>query len=505
LSQKIEEDQKKPYLVLQNASKRYGGVVALDGVDLTILPGEVHGLVGENGSGKSTLVKIITGVVRPEKGAKVEISGQKVEIANPFDAFRLGIYVVHQDLSLFPNLSVAENIFSHRYLEKAQKLVNWKEIKAEATRVMDKLGVDIDPEIEVSRLSVADQQLVAISRAIAVDARFIILDEPTSSLTRKEVIRLFAFIRELKARNISILFISHRLDEVLEISDRITVLRDGKKVGTFQREEVDKKRLSFLMTGKEISSRPVEAGAYPREEEILRVENLTKKGHYEKISFSLYQGEILGLIGPRGSGRTELALTLFGLNPPDEGKIYFEGKPQVISSNQVAIGLGIGYVPENRLVQGLVLDHSVENNLVITVLDQIINGMGLIDFQKKRSVAEKAVQEFNIKTESMEAPVKNLSGGNQQKVVLAKWILTSPHMLILDTPTHGVDVAAKESIYQSIRELSQKNLSLIFISDEETEVLNNCDRILVMKNGQIIREFSPAEVSEEELRKIILE
>lgn len=505
MSSKTEQVQKKPYLVLKNVSKRYGGVVALEGVDFTIFPGEVHGLVGENGSGKSTLVKIITGVVRPEKGAEIEVNGQKVEINNPFDAFRLGIHVVHQDLSLFPNLSVAENILSHRYLEKTQKLINWRDLKAEATRVMDKLGVGIDPETEVNRLSVADQQLVAILRAIASEARLIILDEPTSSLTRREVNRLFAFIHELKARNISFLFISHRLDEVLEISDRVTVFRDGKKIGTFQQEELDKKRLSFLMTGKEISSRPSGVRALSKKEEIMRVENLTKKGHYEKVSFSLYQGEILGLIGPRGSGRTELALTIFGLNPPDEGKIYFEGRPQIINSNQVAINLGIGYVPENRLIQGLVLDHSVEDNLVITVLRQIIKGMGLVDLQKKRAAAEKAVQEFNIKTESVEVPVKTLSGGNQQKVVLAKWILTSPRLLILDTPTHGVDVAAKESIYQSIRELSQRNLSLIFISDEETEVLNNCDRILVMKNGQIVGEFFPSETREEELRKTILQ
>ncbi|MDK2897131.1 MAG: simple sugar transport system ATP-binding protein [Candidatus Atribacteria bacterium] len=500
-----QETQTKPYLALHQVSKKYGGVVALKGVDFTILPGEIHGLVGENGSGKSTLVKIITGVVRPEKGARIEINGQKVEISNPFAAFCLGIQVVHQDLSLFPNLSVAENIVYHRYLEKSQRVVNWRAIEAEATQIMDKLGVELSPQVEVSHLPVADQQLVAICRAIASEARLIILDEPTSSLTRREVNRLFSFLKELKAQGISVLFISHRLDEVLEISDRITVFRDGQKVGTFNQEEVDKNRLSFLMTGKEISFHPVKGTTSESKTEVLKLENLTKKGQYEKVSFSVYRGEILGLIGPRGAGRSEVALTIFGLNPADEGKIYFEGKSVVIDSAQRAIQLGIGYVPENRLLQGLVLEHSVENNLVITVLDQIIGKAGLTDQQKKRNLSQKAVRDFNIKTETVEVPVKTLSGGNQQKVVLAKWMLTSPHLLLLDNPTHGVDVAAKESIYQSIKELSQRGLSFIFISDEEIEVLNNCDRILVMKNGQIIGEFSPAEVSEEELRKMILE
>lgn len=500
-----QEIQTKPFLALHHVSKKYGGVVALSGVDFTILPGEVHGLVGENGSGKSTLVKIITGVVRPEKGAQIEINGQKVEITNPFDAFRFGIQVVHQDLSLFPNLSVAENIVYHRYLEKNQRIVNWQAIEAEATQIMDKLGIKLLPQTEVNYLPVADQQLVAICRAIASEARVIILDEPTSSLTRREVSRLFSFLQGLKARGISVLFISHRLEEVLEISDRITVFRDGQKVGTFSRGEVDKHRLSFLMTGKEISSRPTKATTTKLKEEVLRLDNLTKKGQYEKVNFSVYRGEILGLIGPRGAGRTELALTIFGLNLPDEGKIYFEGEPAVIDSTQKAIQLGIGYVPEDRLVQGLVLDHSVENNLIITVLDQIIGKVGLTDQQKKRSLSQKAVQDFNIKTETVEVPVKTLSGGNQQKVVLAKWMLTSPRLLLLDNPTHGVDVAAKESIYQSIKELSERGLSFIFISDEEIEVLNNCDRILVMKNGRIIGEFSPSEVSEEELRRMILE
>ena len=487
---------------LKNVSKKYGGVVALKNVNLDIHKGEIHGLVGENGSGKSTLVKIITGVVEPELGAKIVIEGKEYSRLTPFLAFKLGIHVVHQDLSLFPNLTVAENIAIHKYVES--KFVNWQEIRKIAKETLAKLGINININAEVRDLSLADQQIVAICRAIASEAKLVILDEPTSSLTSKEVERLFDFMNLLKSKEITILFISHRLDEVLEITQRVTVLRDGEKIGTFKIEELDKKKLVYLMTGKEIvydmSKHEIES-----KEEILRVRNLTKKNQFENISFSLHKGEILGIIGPRGSGRTELALSLFGMNPPDSGSIYINGKAIRIRSNQEAINLGIGYLPENRLVQGLVLDQPVDNNIVITNLKKILGKFYLVDKKKKRNFAENAVRTFGIKTPSIDVPVKTLSGGNQQKVVLAKWVLTAPKILILDGPTIGIDVAAKESIYNLIRELSKKGVSIILISDEPSEVINNCDRILLMKNHRIQKEYLPNEITEEELDRKIKE
>ena len=489
---------------LRNVNKKYGGVVALKDVDLDIHRGEIHGLVGENGSGKSTLVKIITGVVEPEPGAKITIEGKTYPHLTPLLAFRLGIHVVHQDLSLFPNLTVAENIAIHKYVEKGSKFVSWQDIRKIARETLEKLGIDMDLDVEVGNLSLADQQLVAICRAIASDARLVILDEPTSSLTSKEVERLFDFMNLLKDRGITILFISHRLDEILEITQRITVLRDGKKIGTFERNEVDKKKLTYLMTGKEISYGALKGGLKGGEK-ILEVKNLTRKGQFENISFSLHKGEVLGIIGPRGSGRTELALSLFGMNPPDSGEIHIDGKRVSIRSNQEAISLGLGYVPENRLVQGLVLDQPVVHNIVITNLKKLLGRFYLVDTKRKRSFAENAVKTFGIKTAGIDVPAKTLSGGNQQKVVLAKWILTAPKILILDGPTIGIDVAAKESIYNLIRELSERGVSIILISDEPSEVINNCDRILLMKNGRIQGEYLPSEITEEELDRKIKE
>jgi len=492
------------FLILKNVSKRYGGVTALEDVDFDINKGEVHCLVGENGSGKSTLVKIITGVVEPEPGAEIIIENKPVNFLTSFEAFQKGIHVVHQDLSLFPNLSVAENISSHSYIEKGSVFVKWEDIENEALEVMNRLSVELDPSLEVGKLSVADQQLVAICRAIASEAKLIILDEPTSSLTWKEVNRLFNFIDDLKARGIATLFISHRLDEVLEVGERITVLRNGKKVGTFIRKDLDKYKLITLMVGKKLSVTGPQTRV-ERAKVVLKVQNLSKRGQYHNVSFSLHKGEVLGIIGPRGAGRTELALSLFGLNPPDTGQIYIEGKQVLIKSNRDAIKLGIGYLPENRLVQGLVLEQSVENNVVITNLDKVIDNVGLVDNKRKGELAKNAVETFNIKVSGIGTPVRTLSGGNQQRVVLAKWILTAPKILILDSPTNGIDVAAKESIHELIASLSKKGVSIILISDEETEIMQNCPRALVMKEGQIVGEYSTSKISEEDLRKKIRE
>lgn len=488
---------------LRNVSKYYGGVVALKNLDLDVYKGEIHGIVGENGAGKSTLVKILTGVIRPEPGAEINIEGEIFSSLTPFLAYQKGIHVVHQDLSLFPNLTVLENITIHTYLKSF--LVNTRKLRKMARVVLENLGINIDLNTRVGDLPLADQEIVAICRAIFGEAKLIILDEPTASLTSKDVSRLFEFMRELQKKGISFIFISHRLDEVLEICQRITVLRDGISVGTFAREEMNKEKLIELMIGKKLSKIQKERSSCGIDDEvILEVKNLSKHPEFSNISFTLRRGEILGIIGPRGSGRTEMALSLIGLNPPDFGEIWFEGKKIKIKDYKEAVNLGIFYIPENRLTQGLVLDQSLAYNIAITNLKKLsrrgyVSAKGIVDF------ARQAIEIFKIKSPSPVVPVRMLSGGNQQRVVLAKWILAAPKVLILDSPTAGVDVGAREAIYRLIHEIVQKGIGCIWISDEASEILNNCDRLLVMKHGRIIGEYFPYQLSEEELNEIIKE
>lgn len=491
------------FLTAKKISKRYGGVLALDNVDLTIRTGEIHCLVGENGSGKSTLVRIISGVVQPEPAAEIEIAGERVRYLTPLESFQRGIQVVHQDLSLFPNLTIAENIAATRYIEKGQNFISWKNIRRIAEEATGRLGIKLDLDAPVGSIPIADQQLVAICRALASNARLLIMDEPTSSLTKDEVDRLFNIVRDLQSKGIATLFISHKLDEILEIGQRITVLRNGRKVGTFEREEVDKQKLVYLMTGKEISySKRHMQGV--DQDVVLEVRNLSKRGHFRDINFKLHRGEVLGIIGPLGSGRTELALSLFGMLPPDSGEVFIEQEPVKIKTNMDAIESGIGYVPEDRLTQGLVLNQTVENNLTITALDKFLNKLGLIIPGKKREFAEGAVERFKIKVPSIDSPVRTLSGGNQQRTVIAKWVSIKPKILILDGPTIGIDVAAKESIYDIIEDLASQGVSIILISDEVPEVLYNCNRVLLMKKGRIVEEFHSSETTEEELYHAIV-
>ena len=485
------------FLQALHVSKRYGGITALADVDLTVHVGEVHCLVGENGSGKSTLVKIITGVVKPESGAEIIIGGERVRSLTPYDALRRGILVVHQDLSLFPNLSVAENITFARHIERGRSLVRWSMMRRIAEEVIERIGVDLNLDANVGNLPVADQQLVAICRALASNSRLLIMDEPTSSLTRREVDRLFGVIRDLQGHGIATLFISHKLDEVLEIGQKITVLRDGRKVGTFARRDIDRRKLAYLMTGKEITYSKA-----PRKIDdtvVLNVSGLSKRGQYDNVHFTLRRGEILGIIGPLGSGRTELALTLFGMNPPDAGTVYVNGRPFRARSNAEAILNGIAYVPEDRLTQGLVSKQSVGNNLIITALSRLLGRVGLIDGRRRMEFCETAVRTFDIKVPSIEAPVGILSGGNQQKIVMAKWLSIKPKILILDGPTIGIDVGARSTIYDMIHTLAREGVSIILISDDVLEVLYNCHRILLMKRGRIVGQFSSDEITEEEL------
>ena len=486
------------FLDLKNISKRFGGVQALTDVDLTLEAGEVHCLVGENGSGKSTLIKIISGVQPPEAGGTITIEGRSYTQLNPVESTRAGIQVIYQDLSLFPNLTVAENIAVGQHLGGFRP-VDWTAIRKIAEAAMARINVHLDLDAKVEDLSIANRQLVAICRAMAADAKLVIMDEPTASLTRHEVDALLSLVRELKKKNICIVFVSHRLDEVLEVAERVTVLRDGKKVGTYDAKDVNDKKLAVLMTGKEFSYDLKETDLKSRKT-VLSIKNLSRKGDYKNISFDLREGEILGITGLLGSGRTELALSLFGMNPPDEGEITLNDKPLALKSNREAIDNGIAYVSEDRLTLGLVLEQPIASNAIVTILDKLKGAMGLIPVNAREATVDRWVKDLSIKVSNTANPVKTLSGGNQQRVVLAKWMATSPRVLILDSPTVGVDILAKDGIYEIVRGLAQKGVAVIMISDEIPEVLYHSHRILVMRNGRLTGEFEPHKSSEDQLR-----
>jgi simple sugar transport system ATP-binding protein len=489
------------FLDLKAISKRFGGVHALRDVDISLDAGEVHCLVGENGSGKSTLIKIIAGVTRPEPGARIVIDGREYAHLDPVQSTACGIQVIYQDLSLFPNLTVAENIAVGRHLGGLH-LVKWSDIHETAQTAMARIGVALDPHAKVEDLSIASRQLVAICRAMAADARLVIMDEPTASLTRHEVDALLRLVADLKKKDICILFVSHRLDEVMEVAERVTVLRDGAKVGDFNAREMDDKKLAMLMTGKAFAYETGEQD-FARADSVLSVKNLTRPGHYADVSLDIHAGEIVGLTGLLGSGRTEFALSLFGMNPPASGEIRLGGKRLALKTNRQAIEEGIAYVPEDRLTLGLVLEQPISANILVTILDKLTGGLGLIPEATRRRVAQRGIDDLSIKAPNADNPVKTLSGGNQQRVVLAKWMATKPRLLILDSPTVGVDIAAKDGIYEIVKALAASGVAVLLISDEIPEVFYHSDRVLIMRQGRIAGECRPHASSEIELREAV--
>lgn len=486
------------FLSLKQVSKHYIGVTALDKVDFEIYKGETHCLVGENGSGKSTMIKIISGTEEADIGSWIEIEGKPVHSHKAIDAINRGIQVIYQDLSLFPNLTVAENIAIGQYVANHQKIINWKELQQIAKKAMERINVNLPLDALVCEVSIADQQLVAICRALTHDVKLIIMDEPTSSLTKREVDSLLNVAIDMKTKGIATMFVSHKLNEVLQIADRVSIVRDGRLVGVYPSSELTDEKLTVLMTGKKVEYHRYVASEN-NIEPILECIDLSRKGEYKDISFKLHAGEILGITGLLGSGRTELALSLFGVHQPDKGRITFNGQEVAIKSIQDAMELGIAYVPENRLTEGLVNVQSVGDNIIITTIDSLVNRFHLLDKNKVRNSIQKWVKDLSIKIHSTESPVQTLSGGNQQRVVLAKWIATSPKVLILDGPTIGIDVAAKFSIHEIIRDLAQKGLAIIMISEEIPEVFNNCNRILVMHKGLIVREFDTNQTAQDEI------
>lgn len=484
---------------MKRATKRFGGVVALDAVDWDVVQGEVHCLVGENGSGKSTMIKLISGVLWPDAGTVIEIGGEPHSGITPKLAKALGIHVIYQDLSLFPNLSVAENIAIEEVVAGFARPVHRKRMREIAAATLARLDFALPLDKPVAGFSIAERQVIAICRGIASQARLLVMDEPTASLTRTEVRLLLDVVAKLKQQGIAIVFVSHRLEEIVEIAERVTVLRDGRKVGTYPADEVNAKRLAELMTGHVFEHRLVvrDVATAP----LLEVNALTRRGEFADVTFTIHRGEVLGLTGLLGAGRTELALSLFGMARPDFGDVRVEGRPMAMSSNREAIQAGIAYLSEDRLNLGLNMRQSVKDNLLLAVLGRLANRFGWITFRKRRAAAMDWVSRLNIRAPSIEASAQQLSGGNQQRVALAKWLATEPKILILNSPTVGVDIGNKQGIYEIIRELAGRGIGFLVISDEISEVYYICDRILHMRDGRIVGEHRPSAISEHKLEE----
>lgn len=489
-----------PLLRLRQVSKRFSGVTALDRVDWEVARGEVHCLVGENGCGKSTLIKIVAGVHAPEPESVIEIDGIAMTSLTPAHAKVLGIQVIYQDLSLFANLSVAENIAFDDNMRGLASAVRRNEMHDTAATVLGRLGFSLPLDAPVSSLPIASRQIVAICRGLAAKARVLFMDEPTASLTKTEVDSLLGIVNKLKAQGIAVVFVSHRLDEVIEIAEHVTVLRDARKVGTYVAKEVDSKRLAELMTGLKIEHKIV-ARDMTSAKPLLEARGLTRWGEYEEASFTLHAGEILGLTGLLGAGRTELALTLFGMSRPDAGEILIEGKALRLGSNAAAIQAGIAYVSEDRLNLGLNMRQSVQDNLVVTVLRRLANALGWIAPHRRRATATEWIRKLKVRIPGLNHPVQQLSGGNQQRVVIGKWLATSPRVLILDSPTVGVDIGNKQGIYDIVHELAANGVGILMISDEVPEVFYCCDRVLHMRSGRLIEEHIPGQISEHDLEQ----
>ncbi len=490
-----------PFLRLTGLSKRFGGVRALEEIDWDVRSGEIHCLVGENGCGKSTLIKTVAGVHPPSAGM-IEIEGEAVLPLDPARAKALGIQVIFQDLSLFPNLSVVENIAIESHLDQLVKPVNWKRMREKASAVLARLGFALNLDLVVSDLSVAERQIVAIARGLAAEARLIFMDEPTASLTRAEVDRLLGIVGRLKADGIAVVFVSHRLDEVVEIAERVTVMRDGRKVGTWPADQMNEKKIAHLMTGLDIDHAIV-ARNMGEAAPILEVHGLSRRGEFADIDFTLRRGEVLGISGLLGSGRTELALTLFGMHRAESGSIRLEGRELVLRSNRDAVRAGIAYVSEDRLSLGVILQQSIGDNIMLAIMRGMANRLGLIPDKSRRQLAEDWIKRLAIKVPSADRAVQTLSGGNQQRVVLAKWLATRPKVLILDSPTVGVDIKNKQGIYDVVAELARQGVAIILISDEVSELFATCDRILHMRAGRIVGEAVPGDVSEANMKERI--
>jgi len=491
-------------LRVENISKTFSGVTALDQVSLEVKKGEVLCLVGENGSGKSTLIKIISGVYTPDEG-NIFINQKHYKKLTPIESIREGVQVIYQDFSLFPNLTVAENLAINEQLSRRKKFVNWSEYYRIAAKGLAEIGVSIPLDELVGLLSTADRQLIAITKAILAEAKIIIMDEPTTALTRNEIKSLFKIIHNLKDRGISILFVSHKLNEISEISDRVVVLRNGKKVVELDSKNIDIKSMEYYMTGRKLVRSEIQPNiGLDKHKPVLEVRNLSLRNKFEKISFDLFSGEVLGITGLLGCGRTELALSLFGEMPADSGNLKIEGKEVKIRQIQDAVKLKIGYVPEDRIREGLFMDRTISENITVPMIHWLVNRFNLTDINAIRELANKWIKRLDIRTPSGENPAKSLSGGNQQRIVLAKWLASKPRILILNSPTVGVDVGSKGEIHKLIRDLAGQGIGILMISDDIPELMRTCDRIILMRNGKLSDEFKHDEIHEDQLNEAII-
>ena len=482
-----------PLLEMRNIAKRFDATQALDDVSLTLYPGEVHALLGENGAGKSTLIKIITGVYQPDRG-EILLAGNLVQIPNAAEAQRLGVAAIYQEPLLFPDLTVAENIFiSHQ--DRGQ-VVGWRKMVREAEAILAELGVAIDVRSPARGLTLAAQQSVEIAKAISLNVRVLIMDEPTASLSAHEVAQLFKLVRDLRDQGVAILFVSHRIEEVFEIADKVTVFRDGRLISTRPRAEATPQRSIADMVGREMGLFQPRPPA-PMGDRVLSVRGLARQGVFEGVSFDLHCGEVLGFAGLIGAGRTDIGLALFGIEPATAGTIELKGKAVAVPSPRAAMDFGIAYVSEDRRQLGLSLPMSISANITLPVLKRYLNRFGLVRTAMERATAETFRRRLAIRTASVDLPVAKLSGGNQQKVMLSKWLLTKPSVLILDEPTRGIDVGAKAEVHTMIGELAAEGIGIILISSELPEVLAMSDRVLVMREGRQMAIFSREDATQE--------
>ncbi len=489
-----------PLVLMEDIDKSFPGVHALDGCGFELRPGEIHALVGENGAGKSTLMKVLAGVYRKDRG-RIHYQGREVTISGPRAAQQLGISMIHQELNLMPHLTVAQNIFIGREPRRAIPfLVDDRTLNQRAKEFLDTLHLDIDPRTKVTDLTVAKQQMVEIAKALSFNSEVLIMDEPTAALTDREIDDLFRIIRQLRARGVGVVHISHRLEELKQISDRITVMRDGKYVATVDTQAAAIDQIISMMVGRAIFGARPEVPEQPSQEVVLEVRNLCSGRVFRDISFQLHRGEILGFAGLMGAGRTEVARAIFGADPIDSGQILVKGTPRRIRSPSDAVRHGIAYLSEDRKRYGLALGMNIETNVVLATLRRFTNWFGRVNRNKTRETAQSYVQALSIRTPGLDQRAKNLSGGNQQKVVIGKWLTADTDVLIFDEPTRGIDVGAKSEIYRLLNDLAKRGKSIIMISSELPEILRMSHRIIVMCEGRITGELRSSASQEDVMR-----
>jgi ribose transport system ATP-binding protein len=486
-------------VLMEGIEKSFPGVHALSQCKFELRPGEVHALVGENGAGKSTLMKVLAGVY-PKDAGRILYKGKEVEIHNPRAAQNLGISMIHQELNLMPHLTVAQNIFIGREPKTGVKFVlDDKAINEQTQQVLEMMHLKLDPRAKVSTLTVAKQQMVEIAKALSFNSDVLIMDEPTAALTDTEIDELFRIIRDLRAKGVGVVHISHRLEELRQISDRVTVMRDGKYIDTVKTQDATIDQIISMMVGRTIYEAAPEIPEHPSEEVVLEVKNLNRGNVIKDVSFQLKKGEILGFSGLVGAGRTEVARAVFGADPIDSGEIYVKGTKVHIGSPSDAVQHGIGYLSEDRKRYGLALGMDVEENVVLASFRKFLGALGLVNRSKTRATAEQYVKTLAIKTPSLQQKVRNLSGGNQQKVIIGKWLTADTSILIFDEPTRGIDVGAKSEIYHLLNDLAEQGKSIIMISSELPEILRMSHRVVVMCEGRITGELNISEATQEKI------